>query len=52
MITNLQKIKILAEDIRLNPYNTKEIAEYKLRLIEDICIKSIILLNEHNNRNN
>lgn len=52
MITTLQQIKCIAEDIRLNPNNTKEIVEFKLRTIEDICTKAIFLINEMRNGNN
>lgn len=52
MISTLKQIKCISEDIRCNPNNTKEIVEYKLRTIEDICIKSIIILNEMRNGNN
>jgi len=52
MILNFQQIKCIAEDIRLNPNNTKEIVEFKLRQIEDICSQSIMILNEMRNQNN
>lgn len=52
MITTLQQIRCMAQDIRLNPNNTKEIVEFKLRTIEDICTKAILVLNEMRNENN
>lgn len=54
MIITLQQIRAIAQDIRLNT-NTNEdkgIRDFKLRDIEDICTKAIILLNEINNQNN
>lgn len=52
MQTTFQQIKCIAESIRLNPNITKEIAEFQLRVIEDLCTKSIILINEMRNENN
>lgn len=52
MITKLKQIKCIVEDVRLNSNNTPEIVEYKLRVIEDICTKSIMALNEIRNQNN
>ena len=46
------QIKCIAEDIRLNPINTLEIKDYKLRQIEDICTHAVIILNQMRNENN
>lgn len=54
MIITLQQIRAIAQDIRLNA-NTNEdkgIRDFKLRDIEDLCTKSIILINEMRNGNN
>lgn len=52
MINTFKEIENIAKDIRLNPLNTKEIVDFKLRIIEDICTKSIIAINEMRNGNN
>jgi hypothetical protein len=52
MQVTFQQIKCIAEDIRLNPNMTKEVAEFQLRVIEDLCTQSIMLINEIRNENN
>lgn len=54
MIITLQQIRAIAQDIRLNTNSNedKDIRDFKLRDIEDLCTKAIILLNEINNQNN
>lgn len=52
MENTFKKIQCIAEDIRLNDLNTPEIQEFKLRQIEDICVKSIMILNEIRYRDN
>ncbi len=52
MINIFKQIKGIVTDLRLNPFNTEDIMEYKLRMIEDICTKSIIAINEKENGNN
>ncbi len=52
MINTFKQIESIAKDIRLNPLNTKDIVDFKLRMIEDICTKSIIAINEMRNGNN
>lgn len=52
MQVTFQQIKCIAEDIRLNLNMTKEVAEFQLRVIEDLCTKSIMLINQIKNENN
>ena len=54
MIIILQQIRSIAQDIRLNTNSNEDkgMRDFKLRDIEDLCTKSIILLNEINNQNN
>ena len=52
MENSFREIQCLAQDLRLNPLNSEEIKEYKLKMIEDICIKSIFIINEIRNENN
>ena len=52
MIVVFQQIKYLAEDVRLNSKDTDEIKEFKLRQIEDMCSKSIRILNDIRHENN
>lgn len=52
MESTFRQIQCIAEDIRLNTINTPEIKEFKLRQIEDICIKSLIALNDIRHRDN
>lgn len=53
MIITLQQIRAIAQDIRLGLDNEdKAIRDFKLRDIEDLCTKSIMLLHEINNQNN
>lgn len=52
MEQTFRQIQCIAEDIRLNTINTPEIKDYKLRQIEDICIKSLMILNDIRHGNN
>lgn len=52
MENTFKQIQCIAEDIRLNPINTPEIKDFKLRQIEDICIKSLMILSQMRNENN
>lgn len=54
MLLTLQQIRAIAQDIRLNSNSNEDkgIRDFKLRDIEDLCTKSIMLLNEINNENN
>lgn len=53
MIMTLQQIRAIAQDIRLNNANeNKNVRDFHLRTIEDLCTKSIIILNEMKNGNN
>lgn len=52
MENTFREIQCIAQDVRLNDINTPEIREYKLRQIEDLCIKSLMILNQIRNENN
>lgn len=56
MITTFQQIRAIAQDIRFNiNFNNiedKQLREHYLRVIEDLCSKSIIILNQMENGSN